>query len=45
MKQLMINISPPLDKEPTLFERFKVSLWNFILPPHVRLGFSEEDES
>jgi len=30
--------------KPTLFNRFKTKVWNFILPPHIRLGINLKDK-
>lgn len=35
--ELTINLIPPITKL-SLLDRIKMHFWNFILPPHVRLG-------
>lgn len=38
---LRLEIMPLLEnREPTRFEKFKIKVWNFILPPHMRLGYT-----
>jgi hypothetical protein len=38
---LRINIVPPSPKV-TRFDRIKTAIWNFLLPPHIRLEIKED---
>jgi hypothetical protein len=48
-KKVAIALIPPISKM-TKFERFKMHIWNLILPPHIRLhnysdGSADKDKT
>jgi len=40
---LRLIIVPPI--KPTIFGKFKTIIWNFILPPHIRLTIKKKYEN
>jgi len=40
---IFMELFNPKYMKYTWFNRLKVALWNFILPPHIHLHFNRED--
>ncbi len=45
MDNYYIEIVTPERMKPTRWNRFKVSIWNFILPPHLHLNLRKKGEN
>ena len=44
MKQLTIEVAKE-NYKISLWGRIKMSVWNFVLPPHIKLSYKELNET